>query len=260
MPKKVMKKTEKKVEKNAKPVAKNVAISINEIKNLREKTFAGMALCKEALVKSGGDMAKAIEYVNKRSDVIGRLFNLTGAKIGNCKVAYELAGKDFEKAIEIIKEKGWAVDVAKGPAVAKEGVIGTYVHGVNQKVVALVELVCDTDFVAKNEEFRNLAHELAMQVASTKAKYADRDSIPADVIEEQKKALSEDPSLKKKPAEIVEKIIEGKMNKFYEENCLLDQKYFRDETKTMRNLVDEVLGKLGEKIRVGRIYRMAIGE
>ncbi len=238
----------------------SASISLDDIKKLREKTFAGMALCKEALTKAGGDMEKAIEYVNQRSDVIGRLYNLTGAKIGQCKIAFEQCGKDFEKTVAFINEKGWAKEVSQEQKKAREGVIGVYLHGVNQKVVALVELLCDTDFVARNDDFKNLAHELAMQVASMGAKYADRDSVPADVIEGLKKEYEEDESLKNKPVDIVEKILQGKLEKFYQENCLLEQTYFRDETKKVRNLVDDAISKLGEKISVGRIYRMSVGE
>ncbi len=238
-----------------------MAISMEDVKKLRAKTSAGLALCKEALQKSDGDMEKAVEYVNDRSDVISRLYNTTGAKIGHCKLAFEEAEKDFEKAVEIINERGWndatSADSCGGEKI--EGVIGCYLHGVDQKVAALVELKCDTDFVAKNKDFKELAHELAMQVAAMKPKYVDRDSIPEDVLKKEKEILEKSDDLKGKPADIVEKILEGKMERFYEKNCLLDQVYFKDENKKVGDLVDDALTKLGEKIEVRRIYRMEMG-
>lgn len=240
-----------------------MAVSKDDIIKLRAKTSAGMALCKEALVESSGDMDKAVKYINKRSDVVSRLYNQTGAKIGHCKLALEEADNDFEKAAEIIKERGWEDDLsasASSEDTNKDGVIGVYVHGVDQKVVAMVELLCDTDFVAKNEKFKELAHELAMQVAALNPKYADRDSIPEDVLKKEKELIEKSDDVKGKPENVVEKIIEGKMNKFYQENCLLEQKYFKDEDVKVQSLVDDAITTLGEKIRIGRIFRMKLGE
>ncbi|MBN2101153.1 elongation factor Ts [Candidatus Dojkabacteria bacterium] len=238
-----------------------MGVTIDQIKDLRDKTSAGMGLCKEALEKSKGDMDKAIEYVNKRSDVISRLYNQTGAKIGHCKLAYEEAGQDFEKAVEIIKERGWEEDVSDSAAkVKREGILGFYVHGVDQKTAAVVELFCDTDFVAKNEKFQNLAKELAMQVAAMNPKYASKESVPEEVIKEEKKVISKSDDIEGKPDDVVEKIVDGKMNKFYQENCLLEQNYFRDDSVKVSSLVDDARVKLGEKIEVGRIYRIGLGE
>lgn len=238
-----------------------MAITTDQIKQLRAKTFAGLALCKEALQKNKGDMDKAIEYVNERSDVVGRLYNLTGAKIIHCKLAYEDADKDFEKAVEIIKEKGWEGDInACGDDTKREGVLGVYHHGTDKKIVGVVELFCDTDFVARNEAFQQLAQELAMQVVATNPKYGDKDSVPEDVTEAEKKMLMKSDDVKGKPEKIVEKIVEGKMKKFYEDNCLLEQVYFKDDSKIVRNLVDEAILTLGEKINVGKVYRIELGK
>ena len=117
-----------------------MGVTVDEIKTLRAKSSAGMALCKEALVKSDGDMQKAVEYINKRSDSINRLRNLTGAKIGLCKLAFEEAEKDFEKAVELIKERGWDEPIGEDIGGKKEGVIEAYVHGKEQRLAALVEV------------------------------------------------------------------------------------------------------------------------
>lgn len=233
---------------------------MEDIKKLRAKTFAGIALCKEALLKSDGNMDKAVEYVNERSDVVSRLYNQTGAKIIHCKIAFEEAEQDFEKALEIIKERGWMGDITADTKKKKEGILGIYAHGEQKKLVAVVEVFCDTDFVARNEEFQKFAQELAMQAAAMGAKYASRDSVPEEVIEAEKKVISESDELKDKPEDVIEKILEGKMLKFYEENCLLEQKYFRDDSKKVEDLFDEALTKLGEKLSIGRIYRIQLGE
>ena len=134
-----------------------MGINIDDIKLLRAKTSAGMVLCKEALEATNGDMQKAIEYINERSDVITRLHNLTGAKIGHCKLAFEEAGGDFEKTVQIIKERGWDEPIEE-EGFKGEGVIEVYSHGNEKKLVSLVEVVCKTDFVARNEDFRVLKH------------------------------------------------------------------------------------------------------
>jgi elongation factor Ts len=236
-----------------------MGISIEDIKTLRAKTSAGMALCKEALQKADGDMNKATEYINERSDVINRLRNLTGAKIGLCKLAYEEVGKDFEKAVEMIKEKGWDEPLGDEEFEKGEGLIETYVHGNDQKLVALVEVGCKTDFVARNEDFRSFAHELALQVAAMKPKYVSKESIPVEELEEMTSLFRKEIENEGKPAEIADKILEGKLNKFFAENCLLEQKWFKDESKTMRNLLDESTQKLGEPLSVRRLLVWEFG-
>jgi elongation factor Ts len=230
-----------------------MGVTVEEIKNLRAKTSAGMALCKEALVKSDGDMDKAVEYINKRSDSINRLRNLTGAKIGLCKLAFEEAEKDFEKAVELIKERGWDEPIGEEIGEKGEGVIEAYVHGKDQRLAALVEVKCKTDFVARNEDFRALAHELVLQVAAMKPEYISKEDITEEKLNELKELFKKEADSEGKPKEITEKIIEGKLNKYFEEKCLLEQKWFKDEEKTVSNLVEEGIQKLGEPITVSRI-------
>ena len=237
-----------------------MGISIEDIKLLRAKTSAGMGLCKEALAKSGGDMYKAIEYINSRSDVINRLHNLTGAKIGHCKLAFEESGKDFEKAVALIKERGWDEPIEDECCSVGEGIIETYVHGKEQKLVSLVEVTCKTDFVARNEDFRSFVHELVLQIAAMKPVYISKDTIPQEKLEEIKGIFQKEVEVEGKPAEIAEKIIEGKLQKFYEEKCLLSQKWFKDESKIMQNLLDEAISKLGEPLEVRRFLIWEFGK
>lgn len=230
-----------------------MGISIDDIKTLRAKTSAGMALCKEALVKSDGDMDKAVEYINKRSDVISRLRNLTGAKIGLCKLALEDAEKDFERAVEIIKERGWDEPIGDDCCEKVEGMIEAYVHGKEQRLVGLVEVRCKTDFVARNEDFRAFAHELALQVAAMKPEFVSKEDISEEKVNELRELFVREAKEEGKPENIVEKIIEGKFRKYYQEKCLLEQKWFKDENKTISNLLDDAVQKMGEPITVHRI-------
>lgn len=237
-------------------------ITTEMIKELRAKTSAGMALCKEALVKCDGDMEEAKKYINDRSDVVARLHNLTGAKIGLCKIAFEDAGKDFEKAVEIIKDKGWEGEIVADPTEKKEGVIGTYVHGVDQRTVALIEIICQTDFVAKNEKFREFAEELAMQVAATKPEYVSRESIPAEKLKEleekfQEEARSEGEG---KPEDIISKIAGGKLDKYCKVNCLMEQEWFKDSKKSIKELFDDTMVTIGEPMELGRMLVWTLGE
>lgn len=237
-------------------------ISIDDIKKLREKTTAGIGLCKEALTKSNGDMKKAEEYINERSDVVGRLHNVTGAKIGLCKIAFEDSGNDFEEALKLIKSRGWEGDVSdieSGPKV-KDGVISAYVHGTDQKTVALVEVTCVTDFVSRNEKFREFAYEIAMQVAAMKPEYVSKDNIPEEKITELKKLFEKEIKEEGKPKEVWEKIVEGKFNKFYKEKCLLEQQWFKDDSKTIQNLLDDAIQQIGEAISIRRILVWKLGE
>jgi elongation factor Ts len=237
-----------------------MAVTVEEIKELRAKTSAGMVLCKEALVKSKGNMNKAVEYINKRSDVISRLRNLTGAKIGLCKLALEEAEKDFEKAVEIIKERGWDEPIGEDMGGKVEGIIESYVHGKEQKLAALVEVRCKTDFVARNEDFREFVHEIVLQVAAMKPEYVSKEDIPEKEIVKLKELFKKEAKAEGKPGNITDKIVEGKLIKFYSEKCLLQQKWFKDEEKTIGSLLDRAVQKLGEPIGIHRILIWEVGK
>ena len=236
-----------------------MAVTVEDIKKLRAKTSAGMALCKEALTKADGDMDKAVAYINERSDVIGRLHNLTGAKIGLCKLALEETEKNFEAAVELIKEKGWDEPIEPDCEIGN-GVIDAYLHGTDQKLVSLVEVKCKTDFVAKNDEFRSFVHELALQVAAMKPTFVSKDVLSEEKVAELTDTFTKEAEVEGKPENILPKIVEGKLNKYYEDNCLLEQKWFKDESKTIRNLFDEATTKLGEPLEITRILTWEFGK
>lgn len=236
-----------------------MAISVEDIKQLRAKTSAGLGLCKEALTESKGDMQEAVKYINAKSDVIGRIQNATRAKIGLCKMALEEAQGDFEKAVEIIKANGWDNPLEPGEEADKgEGMIETYSHN-NGQLVALVEVVCRTDFVARNENFKEFSHELVLQIAAMKPKYVSKEGIPQEELEKVTELFKKETLSEGKPENMVEKIVEGKLQKYLSENCLLEQKWFKDESKSIQNLLDEAIQTLGEPISIRRILIWEFG-
>ena len=184
----------------------------------------------------------------------------TGAGIVDCKQALEEAGGDAEKAIEILKKKGAAKAAKKSSErTATEGVIATYLHH-NKKLASIVEVACETDFVARNEEFVAFANDVAMQVAAINPEYVSPDQIPADIVEKQKQLFLVDMGEDKKPEEIKVKIIEGKLNKWYSEICLVKQEFFKNEDVTMEQLMLELSAKMGEKIVITRFHRMELSK
>ncbi|MBN1373984.1 elongation factor Ts [Candidatus Dojkabacteria bacterium] len=238
-----------------------MVVTIDQIKALRAKTGAGLGICKEALVAEKGDESKAIEYVNKRSDVIVRLFNATGAKLALCKVAFKDADKNYEKALAIIEERGWGKPVDESKVnTSCSGVIGTYVHGTDHKTVALVELTCTTDSVATNEQFRELAHDIAMQVAAMNPKYVSSESLPESEKKKLMEEWAEEFKAQGKPENVIEGIVKGKFDTFCKENCLTAQVYFKDDEKTISDILNENTVKFGEKIDVRRFLLWRLGE
>ena len=193
-------------------------VDINLITQLRKQTGAGMADCREALIEADGDMEKAIEILRKK-----------GAKIANKR-----AGKE-----------------------ASEGIIYAYIHA-NDKVGALLELNCETDFVAKNEEFKKLAHDIAMQIAAQSPLYVAPEDIPEEILNKEKDLYKDQLLAEGKPAKMLDKIIEGKVNKWYEEVCLLKQPFIKNEDITIEELINEKIASLGEKIKVGSFCRKQI--
>jgi len=234
-------------------------VGVEDIKKLRAKTSVGMALCKEALEKSKGDMDKAVEYINKKSDIISRLHNLTGAKIGLCKLALQEAEKDFEKAVKLIKDRGWDEQVEQENNVGN-GAVGSYLHGTDQKLASLVEVKCKTDFVAKSKEFKDFVHELALQVAAMKPQYVSKDNIPKNKQKELRDIFAKEAKAEGKSENMLSKIVEGKLEKYYQENCLLEQKWFKDESKSIQNLLDGNMNKLGEPLEIERILYWEFGK
>lgn len=190
---------------------------------------------------------------------IAELREITGAGIMDCKKALEEAGGNFDRAIELLRKKGARAAEKRAAREAKEGVVVSYVHS-NDRIGVLLELNSETDFVAKNEEFKKLAHELALQIAAMNPKYISPEDIPVEEIENRKNIEREEMKESGKSPEIIESIINGKLNKYFSEVCLLNQPYFKDEKKTINDLINEAIGKIGEKISVGRFCRFEVGK
>ena len=190
------------------------------VKDLREKTGAGMMDCKEALAASDGD---------------------------------------FEKAIDYLRKKGMSAATKRSSKAAKDGTITTYVH-MGGKIGVMVELNCETDFVAKTDNFQAMAKDLAMQVAATNPIYVSPQEISEDALEREKDIYRSQLLAEKKPEKIWEKIIEGKLNKFYEEVCLVNQKFIKDDSITIATLINNMIAKTGENIIIRRFARFQLGE
>lgn len=190
---------------------------------------------------------------------VKKLRDMTNAGMMDCKKALTEAGGDFDKAATILREKGIASAAKKADRAASEGVIGVYVH-TDGKQAALVEVNCETDFVARTDDFKELARELAMQAVAMRPAYVRREEVPADVIEAEKDIYRKQGEGEGKPAAILDKIAEGRLNKFYGQVCLMEQPYIKDDKKTIEQLVKEAMSKLGENIQVGRMIRYKVGE
>ncbi len=193
------------------------------------------------------------------AQMVKQLREATGAGVLDCKKALQEANGDMERAVEILREWGIAKAAKKVGREAREGVIGHYVH-MGGKMAAIVEVNCETDFVARTPEFQELAKNLAMQVVAARPRWVRREDIPEEVIEKEKSILRAQLADDNKPPHIVERIIEGKLNKWFEEVCLLEQPFIRDEDKTVGDLIQEHIAKLGENIVVRRFARFEIGE
>jgi len=192
-------------------------------------------------------------------DKIKELRALTSAGMMDVKKALEDAGGDLKKAADLLRERGIARADKKADRTANEGVIGTYIHH-NGKLAVLVEVNSETDFVARNEVFKDLARNLAMHVAMANPSYTRREDVPEDVVAAEREALMRQTVEEGKPANVAEKIVEGRLNKFLGEIVLLDQPYIKDDKKTVDVLVKEAAATIGENIQVGRFARIAIGE
>jgi elongation factor Ts len=183
----------------------------------------------------------------------------TGAGILDCKEALETTGGDFDKAVQILREKGFAEAQKRADRETRNGLLELYNHG-DGRVGVIVEVNCETDFVARTNEFRNFAHEIALQIAASAPKYVRIEDIPEDVIQSMKKEFRNEALQEGKPEQVIERIVEGRMNKFYEDNCLLLQDYVRDDSKNVEALLREVIATIGENMAIRRFVRWEVGE
>ena len=195
-------------------------ISANAVKELREKTGAGMMDCKKALAEAGGD---------------------------------------FAKAEEVLRKKGLASAAKKAGRIASEGAVGSYIH-MGGKIGVLVEVNCETDFVARNEAFQALVKDVAMQIAASNPLWVRREEVPADVVAKELEIAKAQMREQKKPEAIIEKIAQGKVDKFYKEVCLLEQPFVKDDKKSVQEMITEQVSKIGENIQVRRFARFVLGE
>jgi elongation factor Ts len=197
-----------------------MSVDAKTVKVLREKTGAGMMDCKRALVETNGDL---------------------------------------EKAVEELRKAGVAKAEKKGSRAAQEGLIYSYIHH-GGRLGVLLEVNCETDFVAKTDGFKELVHNLSIQIAATNPVSVSRDNVSEDLVNKEKNIYMEQAKSSKKPDNVIEKIVEGKMDKYFQENCLLEQPFIKDPDKTIKDLITEAIATLGENISVGRYIRFAIGE
>ncbi|MFC4811258.1 translation elongation factor Ts [Paenibacillus sp. GCM10023250] len=197
-----------------------MAVSASAVKELRERTGAGMLECKKALDETNGDIAKAID---------------------------------------LLREKGLSAAANKAGRVATEGTVESYIHA-GGRIGVLVEINCETDFVGKTDQFREFARDIAMQIAAASPKYVSREEVPADELEKEREILKAQALNEGKPEKIVEKMVEGRISKYYEEYCLLEQAFIKDPDKTVHTLLKEKISTIGENISIRRFVRYELGE
>jgi len=191
--------------------------------------------------------------------MVKQLRDKTGAGMMDCKEALTASGGNFEKAVDYLRKKGMSAATKRSSKAAKEGAVASYIH-MGGKIGVMVELNCETDFVAKTADFQSLAKDLAMHVAATNPLYLKPEEIPADALEREKDIYRSQAATEGKPEKIWEKIIEGKLNKYYEEVCLLNQKFVKNTDITVSTLVSNMMAKTGENIVVRRFARFQLGE
>ncbi|MBZ4665354.1 translation elongation factor Ts [Mahella sp.] len=197
-----------------------MAITASQVKELREMTGVGMMDCKSALIEADGDM---------------------------------------DRAVEILREKGLAAAAKKAGRVASQGIVDAYIHG-GGRIGVLVEVNCETDFVANTAEFRSFVHDIAMQIAAANPRYVAKEDVPADVLEKEKEILRQQAINEGKPENILDKIIDGRIDKFYKEVCLLEQPFIRDTDRAVKDIVTAQITKFGENINIRRFTRYEMGE
>src|SRR5271156_3010584 len=195
-------------------------VSAQQVKELRDRTGAGFTACREALVEGGGDV---------------------------------------EQAINILRKKGQAAAAKKAQRATSEGLVSSYIHA-GGKIGVLIEMNCESDFVARTDEFQRLCHDVAMHIAALDPRFLRREEVTQETLDREREIYKEQAKQTGKPEPVIEKIVSGKMEKFYEENCLYEQHFIKDEGMTIKELVDQAIAKLGENVAVRRFSRFKVGE
>lgn len=183
----------------------------------------------------------------------------TGAGIMDCKKALAEENGDLDKAVEFLRKKGLSASGKKADRLASEGAVGSYIHA-GGKIGVMVEINCETDFVGRNEDFQRFIREVAMHIAAVNPRYVSRDEVDSSEIEKEREILAAQVSEEGKPAAVVEKIVEGRIAKFYKDICLLEQPFVREPDKSVEQVVSELVAKIGEKIVIRRFVRFQLGE
>jgi len=191
--------------------------------------------------------------------LVKELRERTGAGFADCRAALVEAAGSIEKAIEILRKKGQAAAAKKATREASEGLVGSYIHA-GGKIGVLVEVNCESDFVARTEAFQHLCHDIAMHIAALDPRYVRREEVTPDMLEKEREIYRAQALATGKPEAVVERIVNGKMEKFYEENCLEEQHYIKDEGLTIKEMVSSAIAKLGENITIRRFSRFKVGE
>ena len=191
--------------------------------------------------------------------LVKELRDRTNAGFNDCRAALVEAGGDIEKAIAVLRKKGQAAAAKKATREATEGLVGSYIHA-GGKIGVLVEVNCESDFVARTEAFQRLCHDVAMHIAALDPKYIRREEVTPEMLEKERDIYKAQALATGKPEAVVEKIVNGKMEKFYEENCLEEQHYIKDEGVTIKEMVNSAIAKLGENISIKRFARFKVGE
>ncbi len=194
------------------------------------------------------------------SDIM-KLKEATGAGVLDCKKALDEVNGDYEKAVALLREKGKAKALKKGNSdrIAAEGVVGSYIH-MGGKIGVLVEINCETDFAQKSDQFNQLVKDVAMHIAAANPKYVNSSEVPASVLNQEKEILKKQAMEEGKPAAIAEKMMEGRIKKYYQDFCLMDQPFVKDNSKTIADVVNETIAFVGEKITIRRFVRYEMGE
>jgi elongation factor Ts len=195
-------------------------VSAQQVKELRDRTGAGFTACREALLEGGGDV---------------------------------------DRAIDILRKKGQAAAAKKAQRATSEGLVSSYIHA-GGKIGVLIEMNCESDFVARTDEFQRLCHDVAMHIAALDPRFLRREEVTQETLDREKEIYKEQAKATGKPEAVVEKIVTGKMEKFYEENCLYEQHYIKDEAMTIKELIDHTIAKIGENIAIRRFARFKVGE
>lgn len=193
------------------------------------------------------------------ASLVKELRTRSGAGMMDCKKALVEADGDIEKAVDILRERGLAKAAKKAGRIAAEGIVGSYIHG-NGRIGVLIEVNCETDFVAKTDTFHALVKDIAMQVAATNPQYVRRDEVPADVIEHERAIFRQEALNEGKPEKIVDRMTEGRLEKMYKEICLEEQPFIKDGDKTIERVITEAVASMGEKISIRRFTRYQLGE